>query len=202
MINEEPQQHTTIIDSPELFGMWLEANRGRINVILQQKTSNELRAKVGAEDILQEAASRAVVAVAKMRLADQEVMPWFLQILNHAIIDLHRHHFGAQKRDASREVSVAKSGGSDGEQVHLAELLVASITSPSKAFSQHVRLNRMEEALAQLAPEARQAIQWRYMDGMTSQDIATRLNKSDGAVRVLLTRTLKKLEELLADVRP
>jgi len=65
-----------------------------------------------------------------------------------------------------------------------------------------VRLSRLQEALIQMPEEARQAIQWRFMDNLSSQEIATRLNKSDGAVRVLLSRTLTKLERLLNDVRP
>lgn len=203
MIDDESKQDTEFVNSPEKFGNWLEANRPRLLLILQQKVSPKLRAKTEPEDVLQDAASRAVKAVTDMNLGEREVMPWFLQILNHTIVDAHRHHFGSQKRDGARELpAIANVSGGQDEAYQLAELLVASITSPSKVFSQHVRLDRMHEALRQLSSEARQAIHWRYMEGLASQEIANRLNKSDGAVRVLLTRTLKKLEELLSDVRP
>jgi RNA polymerase sigma-70 factor (ECF subfamily) len=138
-----------------------------------------------------------------MKLASSEVMPWFLQILTHTIVDAHRHHFGAQKRDAAREFSVDANLPNQNDQAgQLADLLAASITSPSQAFSQQVRLSRMQEALNELPEEARQAIHWRFMESLSSQEIAARLNKSDGAVRVLLSRTLKKLEDILIDVRP
>ncbi len=192
-----------LVDSPEAFGYWLEANREHLLLILQQKASPKLRSKVDADDLLQDAASRAVKSVVGMKLAMPEVMPWFLQILTHTIIDAHRHHFGSQKRDAAREFSVDANLPNQHDQAgQLADLLAASITSPSQAFSQHVRLGRMQEALSQLPEDARQAIHWRFMESLSSQEIATRLNKSDGAVRVLLSRTLKKLEDLLNDVRP
>jgi RNA polymerase sigma-70 factor (ECF subfamily) len=37
----------------------------------------------------------------------------------------------------------------------------------------------------------------RYIEGLPSKDIAERLGKSDGAVRVMLTRSLSKLHDLL-----
>ena len=198
-----PQDEADSVDSAEAFANWLEANRAHLLIILQQKASAKLRSKIDCDDLLQEAASRAVKSVVGTKLAPSEVMPWFLQIVNHTIVDAHRHHFGAQKRDAGREFSVDANLPNQGDQAgQLADLLAASITSPSQVFSQHVRLSRMQEAINQLPADARQAIQWRFMESLSSQEIATRLNKSDGAVRVLLSRTLKKLEVLLEDVRP
>jgi RNA polymerase sigma-70 factor (ECF subfamily) len=203
MMDSEPLLDRNSIDSSESFALWLEANRAHLLVILQQKASAKLRSKVDSDDLLQEAAARAVRSVVGMKLAVREVMPWFMQILNHTIVDAHRHHFESQKRDAAREFSVDANlpNQHDGASP-LADLLAASITSASQIFSQHVRLSRMQEALNQLPQEARQAIQWRFMESLSSQEIALRLNKSDGAVRVLLSRTLKKLEDLLSDVRP
>jgi len=200
---EEPQNDENSVDSPEAFGSWLETNRAHLLLILQQKVSAKLRSKIDSDDLLQDAASRAVKSVVGMQLAPSEVMPWFLQILTHTIVDAHRHHFGSQKRDAAREFSVDANLPNQSDQAgQLADLLAASVTSPSQAFSQHVRLGRMQEALDQLPDDARKAIHWRFMESLSSQEIAARLNKSDGAVRVLLSRTLKKLEDLLNDVRP
>lgn len=200
---DQPQNDDHSVNSPEAFANWLETNRAHLLIILQQKASAKLRSKIDADDLLQDAASRAVKSVVGMKLAECELMPWFLQILTHTIVDAHRHHFGAQKRDAGREFSVdANLPNQNDQAVQLADLLAASITSPSQAFSQHVRLSRMQEALDQLPDDARKAIHWRFMESLSSQEIAARLNKSDGAVRVLLSRTLKKLEDLLNDVRP
>jgi len=37
----------------------------------------------------------------------------------------------------------------------------------------------------------------RYIEGLDSKEIAQRLNKSDGAIRVMLTRSLKRLQTVL-----
>ena len=37
----------------------------------------------------------------------------------------------------------------------------------------------------------------RYVENLPSKEIAQRLGKTDGAVRVMLTRSLSKLQELL-----
>ena len=77
------------------------------------------------------------------------------------------------------------------------DILVASMTSPSKAFSRNQREFKMLEAVDTLNEEARTALQLRYVEGLPSKEIAERLGKSDAAVRVLLTRSLGKLQKQL-----
>ena len=56
----------------------------------------------------------------------------------------------------------------------------------------------MLEALNGLTDDAREALRLRYMEGLPSKEIAERLGKSDGATRVLLSRSLTKLQEILS----
>ena len=90
-------------------------------------------------------------------------------------------------------VGLARDG-----QAELVELLAASLTTPSAAFSRDQREQVLQQALSSLAPAAREAIRLRYLENLPSKEIAARLGKSDGAVRVLLTRTLRQLESELA----
>jgi RNA polymerase sigma-70 factor (ECF subfamily) len=71
------------------------------------------------------------------------------------------------------------------------------MTTASEAFSRDARALRLHQALEQLPEENRTALRLRYVDGLATKEIAQRLGKSDGAVRVLLTRTLARLEQLL-----
>ncbi len=43
--------------------------------------------------------------------------------------------------------------------------------------------------------ESRQAIDWRFIESLSIKKIADRCNKSQGAVQVLLSRTLRQLED-------
>jgi RNA polymerase sigma-70 factor (ECF subfamily) len=79
----------------------------------------------------------------------------------------------------------------------LIDLLVASMTSASKAFSRDQKQLLLLAALDKLPAEQREALRLRYVDGLPSKDIAQRLGKTDGAVRVMLTRSLAKLQQIL-----
>ncbi len=54
------------------------------------------------------------------------------------------------------------------------------------------------EALANLPEEQREALRLRYYENMPSKDIAEKLGKTDGAIRVMLTRALDKLQKILS----
>ena len=111
------------------------------------------------------------------------------------IIDAHRFFFDAQKRDASRETGLG--GGDLTGQAGWVNMLAASITSPSAAFSRDQKEFRLQEAIAQLPEDHREVIRLRYVEGLPTKQIADQIGKTDGSVRVILTRTLKKLEDLL-----
>jgi RNA polymerase sigma-70 factor (ECF subfamily) len=80
----------------------------------------------------------------------------------------------------------------------MVNLLIASLTSPSQAFSRDQKEFRLQAMLSELPDESRQALHLRYVDGLATKEIAERLGKTDGAIRVLLTRSLQKLQSLLA----
>ena len=61
---------------------------------------------------------------------------------------------------------------------------------------------RMQQAIEQLADEQRTAVQMRYAQGLPTKQIAEKLGKTDVAVRVLLSRSMRQLEKLLDDVKP
>ncbi len=55
----------------------------------------------------------------------------------------------------------------------------------------------MLQALEEIPEEQREALRLRYFEGLSSGEIAERLGKSNGAVRVMLSRSLTKLQDLL-----
>jgi len=77
---------------------------------------------------------------------------------------------------------------------------MASMTTPSQAFSRNAREARLLEALGHLPQEQQSALRMRYIENLPSKQIAERLSKSDAAVRVMLTRSLKRLNELLGEM--
>ena len=55
------------------------------------------------------------------------------------------------------------------------------------------------DAISGLKDDQRDAIRMKYIENKPSKEIAEALGKSDAAIRVMLTRTMKQLQELLAD---
>jgi RNA polymerase sigma-70 factor, ECF subfamily len=180
---------------------FLQSHRPQLMAFIERQLGAALRRKVEPDDVFQEASAEAVRALPTTDLGDREPFSWLCQIAERRIIDLHRRFFDAQKRDAGREVALG-AGGSETGQVGLINMLVASMTTPSKAFSRNAREMRLQEALAKLPDEQREALRLRYVENLPSKDIAEKLGKSDAAVRVMLTRSIKKLQELLGDEDP
>ncbi|MBX9791608.1 MAG: sigma-70 family RNA polymerase sigma factor [Pirellulales bacterium] len=182
---------------------YLTARRPQLTGFIIKHLGPALRSKVEPDDIFQETSIEAVRALPQSPLGDRDIFGWLCQIAERKMIDAHRRYFDAQKRSAAREVPLGAGGAADDSQrVALIDMLVASMTSPSAAFSRDVRNVQLLEALAKLPEEQREALRLRYVEGLPSKQIAERLRKSDGAIRVMLTRSLAKLQQLLGPRQP
>lgn len=179
----------------EAFVELAELKRRPLLAFVERKLSDAMRRKVEAQDIVQEAIIAAVNGFDEMDLSERDPFGWLCHQAERRIIDAHRRYFGAKKRAAGREVGLdAPAGDSGGGMV---DLLVASMTSPSKAFSRGQREFKMLAALDDLPDDAKTALRLRYVDGLPSKQIAEQLGKTDAATRVLLTRSLARLQKTL-----
>ena len=184
---------------PEALAEFLASHRPQVMAFIERQLGTALRRKIEPDDVFQEASAEALRALPTVELGDRDPFSWLCQIAERRIIDLHRRFFGAQKRDAAREVPLGSSRGSDSQPGGIINLLVASLTTPSQAFSRNAREIRLLEAMEQLPEDQRTALRMRYVENLPSKQIAEQLGKTDAAVRVMLTRSLKKLHELLGD---
>lgn len=185
------------------LGEYLETHRGRLTGFLRTITGDHLLTRIDLDDLVQEVCTAAVTALPTAELNPGDPFGWIQELARRRVVDAHRFYFKAQRRDAGKERSLqgafsgdASSGGG------LEALLAASMTSPSAAFSNDVRLARMKEAIDGMSEEQQQVVRMRYVEGLPTKQIAEKLGKTDVSVRVLLSRSLKKLEQQLSDVRP
>jgi len=65
--------------------------------------------------------------------------------------------------------------------------------SPLDLAAVSLDMNLVKQALRQLSPDYQEIIIWRYLDELETKEIAEILNKSEGAVRTLLSRALGEL---------
>lgn len=174
---------------------FLQANHEALLAFIRSRIGTQLQKKVEPEDVLQEASMEAVRVLQQTDLSNWDPLHWLFQICERKIIDAHRRYFASQKRDASREAALP--GGSDAAGI--ADLLAASMTTPSAAFSRDQRQLRMLAALDTLPETEREALRLRYLVGLPSKEIAQKFGKSDGATRVMISRALSKLQGLLSE---
>jgi RNA polymerase sigma-70 factor (subfamily 1) len=175
---------------------FIELRRIQLLAFIDKNLSAALRSKVESTDILQEASLSAVSSLDEMDLSERDPFGWLCQLAERRIVDAHRKLVAAQKRSSDRE-HPGQSASDDTQRGGFFDMLVVSMTTPSGAFSRGQRELRLANALKSLPDECQSALRLRYVDGLPSKEIAAQLGKTDGATRVLLTRSLAKLQELL-----
>jgi RNA polymerase sigma-70 factor, ECF subfamily len=186
----------------EALAELLHSHREPMIVFIKSITSERLRAVVEADDLYQEVSTTALAGLATAPLVEYTPMQWLQQIARRRVIDAHRFHFGAKRRDAGRQVSMHAGGERDSPGGGLEAWIAASMTSPTAALSRDIRLSRLHEVISQLPEEQQTVVRMRYIDGKPTKQIAEAIGKTDVAVRVLLSRTIRSLEQQLSDVRP
>ncbi len=179
----------------ETLAVFIAERRAPLLAYIERQLGAALRRKIEPEDILQEVAADALRSVPGYSPAGGELFSWLCQLAERRIIDAHRRFFGARKRDASKEVPLAPAGQES--RAGLIGWLVASMTSPSQAYSRNQREQRLHAALESLPPEHQELLRLRYIERMQTKEIARKLGKTDGAIRVTLTRLLRRLQEML-----
>lgn len=186
------------------LAQYIQQNQLQLSGFVRSITGEHLLALVEVDDLIQEISTAAISSLETAPLEEYSPMEWLKQLARRRVVDAHRFHFDAKRRDANRQQSInAPSGNSSSSSpIGLEQMLAASMTSPSAAFSRDVRTMRMQEAIESLGEEQKQAIRMRYADGMPTKQIAEKLGKTDVSIRVLLSRSMRQLEKVLEDVRP
>ena len=177
-----------------------QLRRPQLSAYIDRQLGAALRSKIEPDDLVQEVLLRGVRNAQLFTAPDRDPFGVLCHLAQECIVDAHRRYVEAQKRAAAREVPIHGGGSPDATGGGgLINCIVAGITSPSAAFSRDQRGMRVDEALRSLPEEHREALRLRYVDGMATKEIAQRLNKTDGAVRVMLSRSLDKLQRMLGE---
>jgi RNA polymerase sigma factor (sigma-70 family) len=134
------------------------------------------------EDLLLEVFLGALEKKIPLHLPENQQRAWLLHVAQHKLID----HYRRQARHLSVELDEELAGTLLDDE----ELAPESLTLRGEDH----RLLRQH--LATL-PEAYQKVLWlRFADGLRSKAISQRMQKSDGAIRILLSRALNSLRSI------
>jgi RNA polymerase sigma-70 factor (ECF subfamily) len=174
--------------------------RDRLRRMVRLRLDRRLQGRLDASDVLQEA-----FLDFSRRLADYAAHPtlpfflWLRTITGQKLIDLHRHHLGAQMRDAAQEVSLYRGALPQASSVSLAAQLLGGLTSASQAAMRAETQLRVQEALNRMDPLDREVLALRHFEMLSNQETAQVLGLKKSAASNRYVRALKRLKELLPD---
>lgn len=139
-----------------------------------------------AEDILLDVFLAAVEHQELAEYSEQRQLAWLQRVAYHKCVDYHRR--------TTRRPAVPLEDAS------------AMLTADERQSPDHLAERSEEDALLyerlnQLPETYQQVLQLRFAQGLSSAEIARRLHKSDGAIRMILSRALTVLRDACAGMK-
>ena len=128
---------------------------------------------------------------------EREFLAWLRQILINCLHHAVDTHVRAKMRDVRREISVEQANAAlDRSAVGFAQMLADQGPSPSASMQQHERAVAFADQLAKLRPQYRDVIVLRNLQGLSFEEVADRMNRKPGNVRMLWLRAIDKLKQV------
>jgi RNA polymerase sigma-70 factor (ECF subfamily) len=165
-----------------------------LRLLAQMEIDSRFQGKFSASDAVQQTMLEAWQNWDKFRGEDEpQRRAWLRAILAHQLTHLARHYAGTQKRDVAREVSIDASLIQS--SMRLEYMLAADQTSPSGQVAAREQSLELARVLEQLPEDYRQVIILRNLEDLPHEEVARRMKRSVGAVRMLWMRALAALRE-------
>ena len=164
----------------------------RVRRIIRLRLDQRLRPKLDSVDVVQDALILALDGLKDFTYKNEgDFLRWLSKIAENRLRDIF-DKFHADKRDVHKEIPFKKEGRStEGGSVGAAGPM--RTTTPSVIACKKEAMDRLEKALDKLKPEYKEIIVLKKIEGFSHAEIAERLNKNTGAMRMLLARAMAAL---------
>jgi RNA polymerase sigma-70 factor (ECF subfamily) len=178
-------------------GRLLELYRNYLRLLARTQIDLTLRVRLDGSDLVQETLLEAHRDFRNFAgTTEKELLAWLRRILVRNLADQVKHH-KAQVRNWRRQESLEAlldRSSSAAEQA-----LAQGISTPSSQAVAREQAVLLADALARLPADYREVIVLRNLEHLKFDDIAARMARSAGAVRMLWSRALEKLGRLMED---
>lgn len=185
----------------EALGELFSLHRDRLKRMVEVRLDKRLRGRVSGSDVLQEAYIDAAKRVD--HYLGREDMPfyiWLRMITGQRLVEVHREHLGAQRRDAGRETSINASAGPAASSVVLADRLAGHLTSPSHGAVRNETAARLNEMLDGMDELDREVLVLRHFEELGNNEVARILDIDKHAASKRYVRALKRLGKALSEI--
>jgi RNA polymerase sigma-70 factor, ECF subfamily len=161
----------------EAFGQLYDIYADRIYRHIYYRTSNV----DDARDLTQEVFTKAWQVLPKYKRTKTPFLGWLFTISHNRVIDYYR-----TKKDHAYLNNEIDPGSATESPEHIVE----------SGFTQQ----EVRKAILRLPADQQQVILMSFIEGFEYSEIASALNKSEGNIRVILHRGLKKMRAILDGV--
>lgn len=174
--------------------------RERLRRIIQFRIDSRITARVSDSDVLQD----TYIAAAKRltHFSQQTKMSaflWLRLLVKQQLVDIHRQHLKAEKRDARKEMGLQPYQSSGQTSMALAVQLAGSITAASEVVAQAETIALLESSLNEMDETDREVIALRHFEELTNIETASVLNLQPSAASKRYLRAMSRLSKLMSE---
>jgi len=178
------------------LGMLLQRYHNYLTLLIRVQLGRRIQAKLDVLDVVQEVALEVHRRVGGFRGASEgEFLAWLRQILGGVLANQIRRYFGAKRRDVRLECDLYED--LDRSSRAMIDPIAASQSSPSAQASRREQAVLLADALDALAPDYREVIILRQLEGLSFPEVSRRMGRSLDSVKNLWARALAKLRREL-----
>jgi RNA polymerase sigma-70 factor (ECF subfamily) len=183
----------------ESLGRLLELYRNYLALLARTQIDLHVQGRVDASDLVQETFLDACRDFGQFRgTSEIEWVAWLRKVLIYNLARVVQKQLLAQKRNARREVSLEQHlVALERSSARIEAALVGRQSSPSGQAQRQERAALLADHLARLPTDYREVIVLRNLEGLPFAEVARRMGRSAGAVRVLWVRAVDQLRQFL-----
>ena len=171
----------------------------RLVTVVSRRIPDEVRSALSAEDVVQDA---FIVVFQRIGGFDPQgcgaFFTWLSQIAENRLMDAVKTLRAAKRGGGWARVTDARDADAD-DIIPVLQMLPACSRTPSRSAAAHEALAILEAALEALDPDYREVLRLRYIEMQPVAACAARMQRSEGAVHMLLSRALAALRARLGE---
>lgn len=170
-----------------------------LKLLVATHIDEKLQSRCSASDIVQETYCEAHRDFSKFRgQTESEFLAWLRAILVNNMAREIEKHILAAKRDVRREVRLdAMCEAMERSAARLESALADEGPSPSSHVNRREYAVLLANYMAELPSDYRKVLVLRHCEGLPFKDVAKRMGRSTGAVRMLWLRAIVQIREKL-----
>ena len=188
-------------DDEQLWAL-LEGYQQRLRRMVDIRLHPRLRGRVDPSDVIQESLMEISARIPSyLEGSDLPFYLWARLITGQKLMQFHRRHLDAQRRDVRRELRIAESGAPAASSMVMARALVGKELTPSQVAVRKEEEERLGAALEELSESDREILVLRHFEDLRNVDVARLLDIPTSTASQRYLRALEQLSAILDALR-